>query len=255
MYEEEKRLCYVAMTRAKTELVMSWRQEVPVFTADGSRTVTKKRSRFLDVLLSKEQGSSYGKIDKSAKSPEQAQLARSRSSNALSRDSGNSQTISGTKYGTVPFEGRRVSPSPPPPMQAQNTKKLTGTASVYARTLQSPFVAMAKAPLTPKIPPNTTSRPSKASESSYLPSQHVTSALSQRKEALSSQNVIEPQSIDSTWFFPVGSKVSHQQLGIGIVLPPLPPGKDGEMAVFVKFCNGEQREFPVHTADLSPIVI
>jgi DNA helicase-2/ATP-dependent DNA helicase PcrA len=51
--EEEKRLCYVAMTRAKTELLMTWRREVPVFTAQGIRTVSKDRSRFLNVLVNK----------------------------------------------------------------------------------------------------------------------------------------------------------------------------------------------------------
>ncbi len=51
--EEEKRLCYVAMTRAKTELFMTWRKEVPIFTKEGIRTVKKTRSRFLEVLVKK----------------------------------------------------------------------------------------------------------------------------------------------------------------------------------------------------------
>jgi DNA helicase II / ATP-dependent DNA helicase PcrA len=51
--EEEKRLCYVAMTRAKTELMMTWRKEVKMFTANGVRTVERKRSRFLDILVGK----------------------------------------------------------------------------------------------------------------------------------------------------------------------------------------------------------
>ena len=55
--EEEKRLCYVAMTRAKTELVMTWRKEVGVFTPNGIKYVTKDRSRFLDVLVSKKKAS------------------------------------------------------------------------------------------------------------------------------------------------------------------------------------------------------
>ena len=58
--EEEKRLCYVAMTRAKTRLIMTWRKEVTGFSSwsdDGPRTTDKTRSRFLDVLVSKKSGS------------------------------------------------------------------------------------------------------------------------------------------------------------------------------------------------------
>jgi ATP-dependent exoDNAse (exonuclease V) beta subunit len=58
--EEEKRLCYVAMTRAKTQLIMTWRKEVTGFSAwsdDGPRTTDKTRSRFLDVLMAKKSGS------------------------------------------------------------------------------------------------------------------------------------------------------------------------------------------------------
>ena len=51
--DEERRLMYVAMTRAKNQLIMTWRREVMVFSTDAtSRAVTidKERSRFLDVL-------------------------------------------------------------------------------------------------------------------------------------------------------------------------------------------------------------
>jgi ATP-dependent exoDNAse (exonuclease V) beta subunit len=54
--EEEKRLCYVAMTRAKTHLVMTWRREVTGFanwSDEGFKTQDKERSRFLDALVSK----------------------------------------------------------------------------------------------------------------------------------------------------------------------------------------------------------
>jgi len=54
--EEERRLCYVAMTRAKTRLLMTWRKEVTNFSNwsdDGPKTVKKDRSRFLDALVSR----------------------------------------------------------------------------------------------------------------------------------------------------------------------------------------------------------
>ena len=60
--EEEKRLCYVAMTRAKSELLLTWRREVSIFTPEGIRTVERGRSRFLDVLAGKK-----GKNSKASK--------------------------------------------------------------------------------------------------------------------------------------------------------------------------------------------
>jgi len=53
---EERRLCYVAMTRAKTHLIMTWRREVSYFTGAGLRTKEADRSRFLDILVSKQEG-------------------------------------------------------------------------------------------------------------------------------------------------------------------------------------------------------
>jgi ATP-dependent exoDNAse (exonuclease V) beta subunit len=50
---EERRLCYVAMTRAKTHLVMTWRKEVSYFAGNSFKTKDAVRSRFLNVLVSK----------------------------------------------------------------------------------------------------------------------------------------------------------------------------------------------------------
>jgi hypothetical protein len=49
--EEEKRLCYVAMTRAKTELFLTWRNFYGQETPEGWRQACRKRSRFLDILV------------------------------------------------------------------------------------------------------------------------------------------------------------------------------------------------------------
>ena len=57
---EEKRLCYVAMTRAKTHLVLTWRREVSFFSGATFKTKDADRSRFLDILVSK-QGATPGK--------------------------------------------------------------------------------------------------------------------------------------------------------------------------------------------------
>lgn len=59
--DEERRLCYVAVTRAKTYLYMTWRQEVNIYTDQGIRSRTAYRSRFLDKLVSNgQQTSSQG---------------------------------------------------------------------------------------------------------------------------------------------------------------------------------------------------
>ncbi len=51
--DEERRLCYVAMTRAKTHLIMTWRKEVTTFFGQGFKVSKSERSRFLDALMSK----------------------------------------------------------------------------------------------------------------------------------------------------------------------------------------------------------
>ncbi|KAL7536087.1 hypothetical protein ACHAXR_006911 [Thalassiosira sp. AJA248-18] len=55
---EERRLCYVAMTRAKTHLVLTWRREVSYFAGASFRTRDADRSRFLDILTSKQRAKS-----------------------------------------------------------------------------------------------------------------------------------------------------------------------------------------------------
>lgn len=49
--EEEKRLFYVSMTRAKTELIMTWRKQVWTSFKDKYILVNKQPSRFLKVVL------------------------------------------------------------------------------------------------------------------------------------------------------------------------------------------------------------
>ncbi len=53
---EERRLCYVAMTRAKTHLVLTWRREVSYFAGSTFKTKDADRSRFLRILVSKRDG-------------------------------------------------------------------------------------------------------------------------------------------------------------------------------------------------------
>lgn len=222
---------------------------MPIFTPEGIRTVPRRRSRFLDVLVAKKAGPFHGTVvaSKATKTLERKQQTRSANTDAFSTGSVPPPTTR-RKYSSVAPVRPSAVPSPPP-RTAQTPKKLTGTASVYARK-NSPFDTMMEAPRSPKRPPTSTPMPSNAGAP-----RTESSAPSRPNEALSSRVASQPRSIDSTWFFPVGSKVRHQQLGEGVVLPPLPQGMSVEMAVLVKFRNGEQREFPVETAELSPIVL
>eukprot|EP00540_Astrosyne_radiata_P023324 CAMPEP_0116836778 /NCGR_PEP_ID=MMETSP0418-20121206/8290_1 /TAXON_ID=1158023 /ORGANISM="Astrosyne radiata, Strain 13vi08-1A" /LENGTH=388 /DNA_ID=CAMNT_0004466595 /DNA_START=290 /DNA_END=1456 /DNA_ORIENTATION=+ len=49
--DEERRLCFVAMTRAKSHLFMSWRRKTETFVGKKVRTTASIRSRFLETLM------------------------------------------------------------------------------------------------------------------------------------------------------------------------------------------------------------
>ncbi|KAL7453249.1 hypothetical protein ACHAWC_004912 [Mediolabrus comicus] len=75
---EERRLCYVAMTRAKTHLVLTWRREVSYFAGAAFKTKDTDRSRFLRILVSK-QGS--GKKPPSSRSTGLGQSSQGQTKN------------------------------------------------------------------------------------------------------------------------------------------------------------------------------
>jgi superfamily I DNA/RNA helicase len=55
--DEERTLCYVAMTRVKTYLIMTRKREVQTFFGQGFRFSHPERSRFFDRLASKKRKS------------------------------------------------------------------------------------------------------------------------------------------------------------------------------------------------------
>lgn len=248
--EEERRLCYVAMTRAKTELFMTWRREVNIFTPDGVRTVDKDRSRFLDVLVSSKGKKTAGSGSKSASggpvtlSPPSFQG----SSNAYSSQTSRRKPEKNTghdRYRSPASQNRRsperatnVFPKPP-----SASARLEGTASVYAKKSPSPLDQAtsleARRPSGSTRQSPTVSRPS---EQRAPPSKRPTKPQPAR------------QTMDSTWFFPIGSEVMHDNHGRGIVLPPPQPQDQGALPVLVKFGDGERREFCGRGSDLTPIV-
>jgi hypothetical protein len=211
------------MTRAKSELIMTWRQSVIIFTSDGLKTIERPRSRFLDVLVSKKTTTSPKEAITRSKETtviEKARQIKSWSSSAATR-----------KVGT---------------MSATPREKFSGTTNVYANTVKGPspvkkvekYSVNNQAPNRPLAPTETRSYSRILPRSRPVPISQPT-----------------PKSMDSSWFFPIGSKVRHKNFGDGIVLPPSATVTDGTMAVSVAFDRGEQRVFPVDTTDLSPIVI
>lgn len=271
--EEEKRLCYVAMTRAKTELFLTWRKEVPIFTPQGIRMVSKERSQFLDVLVSKKgkAGSSQSgerKNKKRLNPPSTKKRGSSTGTGTHAVFSGRSNTYSrsegrqsnGRKMSTLsvrspdsasPLNAKQHFQSSPPWLDAslnQSQKagrkvgqpKQSGTRSVYARQQQS--VAKPTPDRYVPRPPGNSSSPGPPRTSQKI-----------QKEDRSSSTGTEQ--MDSTWFFPVGSKVKHSRFGEGVVLNPPPAKNKGDLPILVKFPDGERREFSAHGNDLSPILL
>jgi ATP-dependent exoDNAse (exonuclease V) beta subunit len=259
--EEEKRLCYVAMTRAKTELVMTWRKEVPVFTSVGMRYVKKDRSRFLNVLVDGKKGkTSSGKEGLKASSPASTRqkaarsikgtnsvFSRGPSSLAASARRRSSSTASGApswqtkSYTDSPVRSARYEPRSTSNYQSNgaNSKrpKPFGTTNIFSRQRSELARQQPSTPPYPKPPP---------------PKQQIRPP--DGKEIKSSSQVPN-QNMDSTWFFPVGSKVKHVKFGEGIVLNPPSARSEGDMPVLVKFPDGERREFSAHGRDLSPVFV
>jgi ATP-dependent exoDNAse (exonuclease V) beta subunit len=253
--EEEKRLCYVAMTRAKTELVMTWRREVPIFTSQGIRSIPSTRSRFLDVLMeSKDKGSTEARRQFSNQSVDVK--GPSKAHGTVSRN-----PLMGSP------EKRSYRSSPSAYIPKTTTKKFEGTASVYARTT-SPYentpvpTTKSKSPrvMTGASNPVATTKSSYRVEESRRPygvtavtKQTVTQKKPEAK-AVTARKSDTPRKADSTWFFPVGTAVVHNKLGRGVVLPPKSDIARNEMLVHIEFTNGDKHEFPVHGPELSPIV-
>eukprot|EP00977_Amphora_coffeiformis_P010567 scaffold2486_cov160-Amphora_coffeaeformis.AAC.2 len=259
--EEEKRLCYVAMTRAKTELFLTWRKEVPIFTALGIRTVEKKRSRFLDVLVSKKGkagsiGSSESgkKTGKNSPTKKKNNFSSSNGTNAVFAkrssphrpDKENSSigrrtmsTFSERGPGTSSSSRNRPDQSPSwldqgrsrtASLSSSNQQQKSGrrvvqpnrsgTQSVYTR--QQSIVANSPAE---RFVPRLSGNPSLRSPGK--------SQAAQKKDRTPP---MPAQKMDSTWFFPVGSKVKHVRFGEGVVLHPPPAQKEGEMPVLDGIC-------------------
>lgn len=282
--EEEKRLCYVAMTRAKTELLMTWRKEVPIFTKEGVRTVKKARSRFLDVLVKKAvKGSDASKEDDGKRKGDKKTTGTShvfRKSSTLEegrRQRSTQQLVrpqEATPRRSSPYLNKgRVEKSPkartssqldrrslydfsarlpsssssydePPATHKQTSKPLydlTATLPVkdtpsYSQPTpikNSSTVKPSRSSTSNKVATNASHRSAPYAKVASNPSPPSSSPTQTKKEA---------KSVDSTWFYPVGSVVTHKKFGRGVVVES-GPSSANNLGVLVHFDSGDKKEF------------
>jgi hypothetical protein len=249
--QEERRLCYVAMTRAKTHLVMTWRKEVSTFSgwsADGPKTVTKSRSRFLDALVSKGQGR---KPNSSSTGPKKNKTVGS---------------AEGLLYGSTglsppaqsPRRRTEVSTLGSNPGEVTRPRRANGSSTSRTNIPQRPG---------PSTSSNTVSRSandSKSHNNSRTSTQGVRRSLPSSPSSQSSPRITahtsaksvvaaKQETFDSTVFYPVGSYVIHHNFGKGKVLDPSPIDDASKSLVRVAFDNGRTMEFPVEARDLFPV--
>lgn len=234
--QEERRLCYVAMTRAKTHLIMTWRKEVTTYSgwsADGPKTVTRSRSRFLDALVKK-----------------------SGSKKLAAAPSGSSKTA---KTGTAPRQSRHVSSSAMSP-SASSPQELSRRPEITRRSpsLGGHRNGSSETRASPSIRSQSSTKSATSPSSRTTTSKQAFSKQVQRESTTNSSSEPAPMvspapSFDSTIFYPVGSDVTHNNFGKGKVLEPPPPKEDKKSMVRVQFDNGRTMEFPVETRDLLPI--
>jgi len=249
--EEECRLCYVAMTRAKSELFLTWRKEVAEFAsnaATGFRYVKRDRSRFLDALVKKKEGSETAEASKrdgangsipSNDVPQRrkGQPSRSYSSTALS----------------PPPRQRQPSSSTSAPRASSTFSAINGRSGPGRSSAASPHSTHLPRPQRefPRDPPKP--------DNNHLVSrftqrnEHEVAAAPrqvQRKKKAPPARQVAASTMDSTWFYPVGSKVIHKKHGRGLVLNPPPPSD--KMLVRVKFEDGQSHDVPAQGDELRP---
>ena len=125
--EEECRLCYVAMTRAKTDLVLTWRKTVPFFTKTGIKWVDKDRSRFLNALTgTKTNPSEDGTAEPTSSSRKSPRMPAYR------------QPKANASRGGVPDWRKRYDRAPR--VIPEPKVKYEGTASVFKQRASGPSV-------------------------------------------------------------------------------------------------------------------
>lgn len=268
---------------------MTWRKEATIFTNSGTQTAEKQRSRFLDVLLTKKNNADVGRskrpfdngnllqrrvIDGSYKE-RSIRNGRSLESNNIQPSRRNLSTRADDNFlrttrrptSTSRFTGANVKPSilgfERYRKESSQSRPTATQTSDFVRKPENRYsnlpLPRVKATLPPSMVGQAHPRPTSKGDSAI--NKGSVSRSNPRNDtgnaAMNDQKVKERKDhgrpIDSTWFFPVGSEVSHKKFGNGIVLSPVPV--DGlDLPVRVKFENGDSLDFSAHGSDLSPVI-
>ena len=235
--EEEKRLCYVAMTRAKTRLLMTWRKEVSNFASwsdDGPKTQKKERSRFLDALVSKDSK----KANVNGKSSDEVQ-ASDITDRLMSQQ---------RRYGGA-TASRQPDRRPQQSTISRAAPRATSGSMGYTRRNQG------ASGLTGRIPSDSPLHQRRQEGSTR--NLHVRSRIPAKKTARSEREQSSKKAgpTDSSLIYPVGSSVVHRNFGKGTVVQP-PTSSSEKMEdwlVRIEFeTTGRTMDFPVSTRDVTP---
>ncbi len=274
---EERRLCYVAMTRAKTHLIMTWRKEVLSFFGQGFNVKKTDRSRFLDALVSKKATKKMKKMTR--KKSSSISMREENELNLLSRPGPRSQM--GQKIlkkkvkpqrDTDPLRPRpqtskatrsqsRGRDTPPADQDAleRNAAKNLLRKKAEDRRQKEFFSKCEKKP--PKFAPAVRARPRASRVGDEMTAvttttrRKKTTVVKKRKKATRKRTSEPPPDIDmdSTMFYSLGTGVHHFVHGEGKVIePPSSMKRTGDsMLVYVKFDSGLTMDFPVGSSGLT----
>ena len=263
--DEERRLCYVAMTRAKTHLVLTWRREVMTYFGQGFKIIDCERSRFLERLVAST-GAKKGKREKVVSSStsrilrEKSEETGGRTSSSLAERRKSLHAIQKAKEGgTRPGNNAASTRTPATPRHRHyssssssanlressasslRNKSPQGTswkdwAPKKANNSNTPQAGSSRRP--PK-------RPIARNRATMRDPPPARTSQQRRKELHGDPSArAAPPHVDSTLFFPVDTLVVHTVHGKGKVLPP-PKPEGGNMLVRVEFEGGIEMELPV----------
>lgn len=269
--DEERRLCYVAMTRAKTHLVLTWRREVMTFFGQGVKIINPDRSRFLDLLLSQKKSKKNGKTKGNRSMKQSSQGTKIPKSNETfstkTRNFSSLQTSDGTDSYRRPYgkntegvkrknyTGQTAFSNGFPEQKNIRSINNISDGNRYARPQIRKTTQKKKGSIRSNnmnIESKQSSRMATSNRLRYESPKNQASQYSQKRarEKMNPQKTrLNPEDIptfDSTAFFPLGTTVFHSAHGKGTVVQP----NGGNTMVSVKFEEGIEINFPMMNSGL-----
>jgi DNA helicase-2/ATP-dependent DNA helicase PcrA len=213
--EEERRLMYVAMTRAMNILILTWRRSVNVWFKEEMMSKEVDRSRFLDPILKNPQDSGMASAtrDRSSSRSNKQSTSFSSSDDSNSSKQINSKNPMNSPTRMVPSKSSEVFRSRSTTLHKEPWKQIWhGNSSVKER-------------------------------SDFGPSR----ANNFKKNVGAISGDVIDITDDSSLFYPIGSKVIHKIHGEGTVTQ----NDSGQsMKVSVKFDGGLAFDFPIENNGL-----